>query len=244
MKSVTAVLALLIGFGAPAVSFGAVTVYADIEGTDKSGTDYVDISGTYTNGCMNYTIAPYSTSGSSPNNLARIEAVDGDPETLWLRNVKITANNDCVDSGHIYFYAVFNGPPDTVASPVKKVSIERWASGTFAPAVFGSWITVDGWAQHNPVNPSPPDGVSGTWEQIRQSDSFAVTCSTCGTFTNLAKVRIWDPAQQQTFTGSRVLKGELWFKLENSGNKLQFTNDVSKGLRIKSVTATGGEGPE
>jgi hypothetical protein len=216
----------------------AITVFADIEGTEKSGENSVNISGTYTNGCMTYTISPH-TAGS----LARIEALDGDTETLWLRNVKITAGNDCVDSGHIYFWATFAAPPNTATGPNKSVSIARTANGLFTPATFGNWITVTGWAQHNPVNPNPPDGVSGSWEQIIQSDSHTVTCPTCGAFTK-TRTKKWDPALGQTFTGAHVLKGEIWFKLENNGNTLVFDNTAAKGVKLNGSTAAGGTGDE
>jgi hypothetical protein len=215
----------------------AVTVYVDIEGTQKSGTDSVDISGDYTNGCMTYNIAANST-GSA----ARVEATEGDPETLWLRNVKITATSDCVDNGHIYFWAVFAAPPNTATNPNVSVNIARTASGVFAPATIGNWITATGWAQHDPVDPNPPDGSTGTWEEINQSDSHVVTCSTCGSF-NKSRQRTWDPAQGHTFTSSHVLKGEIWFKLENNSNKLVFDNTASKGVKLQSKSVAEGPPP-
>lgn len=224
----------------PMISFG-FDMKINIEGTELTnvqsagGVYYIDISGTnYQNGQATYKIEPNSTSGTSPDNLARVEAIDGDADTLWLRNAKITATSDYVDDAHIYFWAVFTPGPNTGGSPNPKVTIQRTANGQFTPAQTGNWISVSGFAQ-NPVNPDPPDGESGTWSEIGSVDSHVVTCGTCGVF-NKSKTKTWDPTLGQSFTGDRVMKGDFHFKLEYNGNKLVFDNSTSKGIKIYSKT--------
>lgn len=230
----------------------AMTVSADLDGTEKSGaqtyTDasgtyfYVDITGTYVNGCVNYTIAPYTTgAGVPPPRVEAIDATDGSDQ-LWLRNAKITNNSDssCPDSAHIYFWATLTEPPTTHAG--QKVTVAKSAVGVFSPATINNWITVNAYAQ-NPVNPTPPDGVSGSWPEICASgtgcqDSYVVTCGTCGNFSK-SKQRTYDPGVGQSFVGNRVYKGEAWFKLVNKGNNLIFDN-ATKGIKIRTTTGSGG----
>jgi len=232
--------------GCPITSFG-FDMSVTIEGTELStvqtatvGSDtvhYINIAGiSYQNGCAIYKIEPNTTTGSSPANLARVEAIDSTTDTLWLRNAKITATTDCVDNAHIYFWGNFAGGPNTGADTTKpKVNIQRNANGLFTPATTGNWITISSSVQ-NPVNPDPPDGVSGEWQEIGSIDSHVVTPQTGGVFSK-TRNKTWDPAQGQTMTGFRIMKGDIQFKLENNGNKLVFDNSSGKGIKIYSKTS-------
>ena len=253
-KIVLSVWMLTVLMGLPMNSF-AFDMKVNIDGTELTNVQtatvgantvyYINISGTtYQNGCATYKIEPNSTTPSLPHEkLARVEAIDSTTDTLWLRNAKITATSDCVDDVHIYFWAVFTGGPDTGTPPNPKVTIQRTANGQFTPAQTGNWITVTGFVQY-PVNPDPPDGMSGSWDEIGQADSHVVTCGTCGVFSK-SKTRTWDPALGQNLTGDRVMKGDFHFKLEFNGNKLVFDYPTTKGIKIYSKTAANEpEGPQ
>jgi|CXWL01.1.fsa_nt_gi hypothetical protein len=236
----------LAGYSSAFAAFDTMVV--NIEGTELTNiqsatvdgvtTYYIDIAGTsYQNGCATYKIEPNSTTGSPPANLARVEAFDGSSDTLWLRNAKITATSDCVDDAHIYFWARFQGPPNTGEDAAKpKVTVQRNANGVFTPAVTGNWISITSHVQ-NPVNPDPPDGLSGTWQDIGPdgtTDSHVVTCGTCGVF-GKSRSKTWS----SNFTGERLMKADFHFKLENNSNKLVFDQTTAKGIKIYTTTSAG-----
>lgn len=167
----------------------------------KSGTgNWVDIGGPCPTTNPKVIIAPKSTTGSPPANLARVEVLGTDTSTdvLRLTNAKITANQ-ALNNFHITFRRDDPRLPDTA---ITSVYYKVWLNGTI-PA--GNSLTASATVEH-PVGSTPV---------------LVGTKTVTGAFNTSANAVQWTQALNNT----RILKVDLVITLAQ-GKTLDLGNWV------------------
>jgi hypothetical protein len=225
-------------------------------GTDASGhpISWVNIGGPYTFGTSpndyRIQIDPISTSGSPPDNQARVEVVnDNGIDLLSLENAKISvvplttpfAGGLNIEH-HITFSGTLTNEPHTDAgsSPVVDVNYE-----VFGMSNTGTLTRV------NPNTPATNDVVraqgsvkfpadSGTPRQIITSSGTselkkticANPAATCLKFFSSSLDMLW--GHNPELTGSRVVQGDFWFTVTNKNDLVSFPT-TQGGLQLKTT---------
>lgn len=224
---------------------------------------WVNIAGNYTFGSSpntyTITIAPKCTTGSAPDNLARVEAGDDSAnDTLALKNAKITISSipSPAPEHLVSFWATFNNPPSTDRSVSPEVRMAYRLDGTNDGNSFTRGL---GGATGNSVRArGSVEFTKGanTWWAIE--DDTYIELNTAN-FSSAVKnffhgpyliEKNWDSTSSPTdLNGQRVLKGDFWFKFTNTSDILSIPRACgATGLvQIKSIPAfipppTGGPG--
>lgn len=205
------------------------------------------------NACPKTSIAPHLTvdiagpCGSiqifdlSANNHARVDAVEGSTDSLILKSAKIKSiSGGPVTNFHITFSRNHLPPPSTTITTPVWYQIAM--TGNILPHADGDSVKQKGWIQDNPSG-TPP----GSWNpigpvpyEIAFSPATGCRDTTCGAFTNLHIESGWNYLCSQDIPNCpRVLKGELWFTLNNPTDELVLTN-----VAVRKTSSGGGPGGE
>lgn len=198
------------------------------------------------NACTKTSIAPHTTvniagaCGSieifdlSSASKARVDASDSTTDSLILKSAKIKSiSGGPVTNFHITFSRNHVAPPTT--SPTTPVWYQIAMTGYILPHADGDSVKQKGWIQDDPSG-TPP----GSWNpigpvpyEIAFSPAPGCRNTTCGAFTNLHIESSWNfLCSQNNQICPRVLKGELWFTLNDSTDELVLTN-----VAVRKTTA-------
>jgi hypothetical protein len=226
----------VIWLASPLTLHAAVTgLKVKIEGQQK---EPANIAGTYTTEADS--AKSYEIKAQASGN-ARVEAGD-QPDYLRLHNAVITAKNDGV-TGHIYFWVQLDAPPNgTVQEDVLTNGSLLRKIGFIWKGAVGDWIQVGGYVQ-SPVT-DLNNGTGGTWWCITNpgdpppcppSHDHTVNLDTQGT---ISKSDTMDISGVDNVP--YLLKGEIWFYLDKTGDKLTLNNG---GGVVVQASAGGGDRP-
>src|SRR5262249_6406517 len=148
------------------------------------------------------------------------------------------ANNAGV-CGHIFFWSkVTPGPSGTVDLDLSSAgSLKRGPGGA-----VGSWVHFSGWLQHPWTSNGDADGTSGTWEHAGSLTGPPTTPPRQNKHATAASFAFPPPSAANEnpdltgITSARIMKGEIWFRLNNVGDQLI----LNAGSGVKVTTAAGG----
>ena len=260
MFTLSCVLLLGVAFISTASAATVNDIQVTINGTASADTtvyknagntlSWVNIAGSYNFGTYTITISPKCTTGSAPDNLARVEAGDDSADdVLALKNAKITISSipNPVPEHLISFWGTFDKPPVTDSGPTPPVRAAYRLDGSNNNNSFTRGLNG---ASGNSVRARGsikfPNSDSGTWWPIEDTTYIELNTADFAAgvknfFHNPYLIeKNWDSSTSPNdLTGPRVVKGEFWFKFTNTSDILAIPRTCGQPgyVLIKSIPA-------
>jgi len=230
MRVIIPTLSWLLIMAVPVMAQAVVPITVNVGGTIFSGNDTVNIpNGTY-GGITITNLGAGSANVVAPN--------DNTQDRLEFRNARIRGAATNTEY-KIVFEGTFASPP--TGSTYYRIrgrldDFVRPAGQPGAPAATNSWVKAVGWFEQP----------AGTWYQIANS---VLTPTTGMTITAVTYLNVFSATHtlaqyfSNVSSGSRKLKGELFFRVANTQDELKIEN-TADALTVHSSPVPGPGEPD